>query len=138
EQAVEALHPLRALEQHEEGQKRDRERPDDDRDHALRDRERRARKAEHLRRAALMDRVPDLLRQVVFGLEEAKSALAVADVVDVVGDLAYELAYLVNDRRHEQRSDRGESPEHEDVGDTGSEAAPADSMPLEELDLRVQ
>ena len=41
--------------------------------------------AEHLRRAALLDLLPDLLDDVVLRLEEAEPAAPLGQVVDVVG-----------------------------------------------------
>ena len=74
QQRVEALDPVRPLEQHEQGQERDRERGDDGIDDALRHRQRGAREAEHAGRTALLDRLPDLLDDLVVALEEAEPA----------------------------------------------------------------
>ena len=74
---------------------------------------------------------------MVLRLQETEPALALADVVDVVGDLADELAYLMNDCRHEQGPDHRERRQDQHISDRSGEAAPADSVALEELDRRV-
>ncbi len=137
EQPVEAVHPLRALEQHEESEEGDRDRPEHDRDHALGDRERRAGEAEHLRRPTLVDRVLDPLGQVIFRLQEPEPSLALADVVDVVGDLVDQFGHLVDDRRHEERSDPRERGQHEQEGHARGQPAPLNPVTLEEVDRRV-
>src|SRR5207237_7452396 len=86
QEAVEAVEPARALEQHEEGHERDRHDARDDRDHALRDGEGRGREAEDLVRAVVPQRLPDLLDDVVLRLEEAETAAALREVVHVSGD----------------------------------------------------
>ena len=57
--------------------------------------------------------------------------------MDVVGDLADELAHLVDDRRYKKGSDRRERRQHEDVRNARGETTPLDSVPLEELDRRI-
>ena len=47
------------------------------------------------RRAAALDRMADLLLDVVLRLEESEPASPVRDVVDVVGELVHELVHLV-------------------------------------------
>ena len=84
-----------------------------------------------------MDRVPDPLRKVVFRLQEPEPALAVADVVHVVGDLADQIADLMDDRWHEERPDPRKGDEHEHEGHARGQASPGDSVPLEVVDRRV-
>ena len=62
--------------------------------------------AEHLRRAARVDRLLDLLVEVVLRLEEAEPPAAVRDVVDVVRELVDEVVHLVDEGRHERDADR--------------------------------
>src|SRR6266545_3080025 len=77
QEAVEALQPRRAFEEHEEGHEQDRHRRDDGRDDPLCDRQRRTGQAENACRPAFLDGVAHALGDVVFALEESEPAAPV-------------------------------------------------------------
>ena len=134
----EPLHPGRPLEQHEERHEDDRDRGHDDRDHALGDGDRDARKPEHLRRAAVPDRVLDPFLDVVLRLEEAEASAAVGEVVRVVGQLVHELVGLVDERRDEREADPDEEPDRQHVRQRSRIPAARDPVPLEPVHGRVE
>ena len=74
-----------------------------------------------------LDRVPDLLDDVVLRLQEAEPALALGQVVDVAGDGLDEVVDLVDERRDEGVADPGDRRDRQDVGDPGR--ASRDSSP---------
>ena len=80
----------------------------DDRDHALRHREGRAGKAEHLRGAAVLTWARTFSTTWYLRLEEAEPPTPVRQVVDVARRGLDEAVHLVDQLRHEGRTDAGD------------------------------
>ena len=134
----EAIDPERAFEEHEEGHEDDRHGGDDRGDDPLRDRDRGAGEAEHLRRSTGFDRVPDPLRDVVLRLEEAEAPAAMRDVVDVAGERVGEAVHLADERRDEERRQGRDRCESEQQRDGGRRPALLHALSLEPVDGRVE
>ncbi len=134
----EPLDPLRPLEQHEHDEDEDRDGADDDGDDAARDTDGRARIADDPAGAALRDRLPHALDDVVVRLEEADRPAALRQVLDVVGHGIREVADLVDEDRHEGGADRGEQADDAEHRDRDRHAAPTDAAGLQPLDERVE
>ena len=87
--------------------------------------------------AALLDRLPGALDDVVVALEEAEPAAAARDVVDVARHGVGEVVHLAHERRHERRRDPDDEEDRADEDDPDRGAA-LEAAVDEELDGRVE
>ena len=129
---------MRALEEHEEGHERNRHGGDDQGDDALRDRQRRARKAEHARSTTVLHAHPQALDEVVAVGEPPKLSPAFGDIPNVVGESANEAVGLVDERGDEQSRESDERTEGEDEGHPRRGPSPTEAVTLEPFDERVE
>ena len=136
--AVDAVHPPRPLEQHEEGHEDDRQGRRHRGEDALRDRDRGARTDRELADTAALHGMLDALDDVVARLEEAKTPATLREVVDVIRNLVREVVHLVDERRDEEREQAAHHRERHDERDSGGEAATRDAVSLQPLDCRIE
>ena len=138
QQPVEALDPFRPFEQHEQGEKRDRQGGDDRGDDALGHGERRIGQAQELRRASFGQRIPHALGDLILALEEAELAAPRRQVLDVGRHGVDEVVHLRDDRRHDRRRQAGDHEDRTDERDPDREAAAPDAVRQQPLDRGVQ
>ena len=79
---------------------------------ALRHRERRAREAEDVAGATLLDASRTRSTMWYVALEEAEPAAALREVVDVVGHLLSELVHLIDELRDDEPADQTDHSRH--------------------------
>jgi len=107
-------------------------------DDALRHRQRRSGEAEDARHPALLDRVLDLLDDLILPLQEAELPLPFREVVHVARDGVREVVHLADERGDERRGDADDDEQREGEHDRHGGAATLHPAALEAFHGRVE